>query len=81
MVPRSTGWEQMKRKTQVSVILAVLWIVLTFTSTFWTSSIWAGTLSDFTDPMTIRSEDPIEIWRLLRPQDFVKAPTVWQILV
>lgn len=33
------------------------------------------------DIMFSRSTNPIEIWRKMRPQDFIGAPTVWQLIV
>jgi|GEM_PF-5939319 len=34
------------------------------------------------DLMSVKSEaNPIEVWKKMRPQDFVGAPTLWQILV
>jgi hypothetical protein len=35
---------------------------------------------DLHDLMTTDSNSPFEVWRKLRPQDFIGAPTVWQVL-
>ena len=33
------------------------------------------------DLMSVRGANPIEVWRKMRPQDFIGAPTIWQIIV
>ena len=35
---------------------------------------------DLYDIISIHVKDPVVYWRKMRPQDFVNAPTVWQIL-
>jgi hypothetical protein len=36
---------------------------------------------DLHDLMSSKSTNPIEIWRKMRPQDFIGAPTVWELIV
>ncbi len=36
---------------------------------------------DLHDLMFSRSTNPMEIWRKMRPQDFIGAPTIWEIIV
>jgi hypothetical protein len=36
---------------------------------------------DLYDLLSHQLRDPIVYWRKMRPQDFVNAPTLWQILV
>jgi hypothetical protein len=35
---------------------------------------------DLHDSLSGNPMDPIEYWRKMRPQDFVGAPTIWQVL-
>jgi hypothetical protein len=35
-------------------------------------------LQDF---ISVKSVNPIEVWKKMRPQDFVGAPTLWEIIV
>ena len=44
----------------------------------WQQSAQAFQLQDF---ISVKSANPIEVWRKMRPQDFVGAPTLWQIIV
>lgn len=36
---------------------------------------------DIYEMISIIDQDPIGYWRRMRPQDFINAPTVWQVLV
>jgi len=53
-------------------------LVIGITLMLWHAPAHAFQLQDF---MTLKSPNPIEIWKKMRPQDFVGAPTLWQIIV
>jgi hypothetical protein len=44
----------------------------------WQAPAHAFQLQDF---MSVKTSNPIEIWKKMRPQDFVGAPTIWEIIV
>jgi hypothetical protein len=33
------------------------------------------------DLLSVKNANPIEVWKKMRPQDFVGAPTIWQLIV